>query len=197
MSKIVLAALLVALIASAQAQMPPMSMNMPQAAPPRPGDAAMNCEQIGQEMADLLKKSGFGKNREQNMRDACTLRGDRKVNPADGRKAQVGVMGNAMTTMAAFSNPRVMRLGMLAEEKNCAANAPKPATTAAKDPCDDLQPVKARTASEPDQGAPNTVDPFRTTGIRAPPAPSAGDGADPFVQRGVVSPPASKKAPPK
>jgi hypothetical protein len=170
MNRKVLATLLAALTVGAPAQMPPMGMKMPQAGPPQPGDAAMSCDQIGQEMAGLLKKAGVGQNREQNLRDACTLRGDRKVNPADGARAQAGVMANANTTMAAFSNPRVMRLGMLAQEKNCAASGPKPAKTAPKDPCDDIQLDTAPTPSQPSQAAPKTGDPFVDSGTIARPA---------------------------
>lgn len=169
MNRIFLATVLAAFTVAAQAQMPPMNMKMPQAGPPQPGDATMSCDQIAQEMAGLLKKAGVGQNREQNLRDACTLRGDRKVNPADGAKAQAGVMANANTTMAAFSNPRVMRLGMLMQEKNCAANAPKSETTARKDPCDDIQMTKAPPSARPSQAAPKTGDPFVDSGTIPPP----------------------------
>ena len=110
--------LTLALISSAAAQvMPPgmpqgmQMMQMAAPSPPRPGDASMTCEQIAREMGEFIKKSDISKNAAQNRKAGCALRGTSSLSAAEQNRATATVMGNAMTTMSTFNNPRLMRLG--------------------------------------------------------------------------------------
>ena len=86
--------------------------------------------------------------------------------------------------MGAFNDPRLMRLGLLAQERHCAENAPRPPPGPPAEACANTGDAQAtpsipRPAGKESSGP---ADPFAPKGKSAP-APVAPAGSDPFARR--------------
>jgi hypothetical protein len=201
--------LLGVLATSAEAQMFPGGMKMAEPSAPRPGDAAMTCEQLAREMHDIMKKKNLGKDAPQALEAGCELKRAaptaaeyaamtapsptavtaQRNKAAEMSRTAAPVMAHAMTTMTALNDPRLMRLAMLSEEKQCAAALEPPQERVEQvDACGNEQPETLR-ASSPMPGNPGSADPFRAA--QPPPSPASDGASDPFAQRAAPAP--SKK----
>ena len=186
--------LCVVLIAPAVAQdrstLPDVSsmMQMAEPAPPRPGDAAMTCEQIAREFQSILKKKNVQPHKP-DTKAACELRHAMAVTPAEQaamsgpsaqaeavrqqkaaqmQQATADMMEANRPMMEAMNDPRLMRLAILADEKHCAIEAEEPPAQApAADPCG--SGVGMATPAIP-----------AVTGGVVPPAPATSARSDPF-----------------
>lgn len=190
--------LLSAIVPVASAQTPPGSLPMPQMvepSPPLPGDAAMTCAQIGAEMRTIMQK----RNVEQQVKNAgvsCDKRRAMEMTTADqaammaqaaspaaqaATQAKLGeagpamldVAGNAGGLMAALSDPRLMRLALMADEKQCELQAPAGDDHQASDPCAaESADAQATRVPTPAASGPN---PDATPGKPTPPQPRPAD----------------------
>jgi len=108
---------------------------------------------------------------------------ERKQQPAR-QQATAGMMDGVADIVTVFNDPRVMRLSLLAQERQCAESAPRPPPSepSSSDGCDDAgaTPTALSTTGTPD-GAPPTgpADPFAP----APKSKAAPAGSDPFSKR--------------
>jgi hypothetical protein len=182
-------------------------MKMAEPAPPRPGDAAMSCAQIGQEMQSILKKKNVRPNAQRNTKAACELQRSMTLTPAEQaalsnpspqaellreqKSAQIqaatqNMMAANSGMMEAMNDPRLMRLAILADEKHCAFEEQEP-------------PAQAPVADTCGSGV---VTPAMVTGGVVPPAPASTGRPDPFkpvakppVTAPAVTPPSSPVTP--
>ena len=172
--------LLAGLVAAAPAQMPTMAAP----AAPRVGDALLTCAQIAREVGEILKKKNLGKAAADSQKAACALkRGNMNA-------ANVGaMMAQAQPMMSLMNDPRLMRLAMLAEEKQCSLEEPAGQARANEpDPCGDVSPNAARNA--------NAQGPFQAPTPTKPPV-AAGGAPDPVVSAGAPTAPAKPSKTPR
>ncbi len=155
--------LMAGLVATASGQMPPMAAP----AAPRAGDALLTCAQIAREIGEILKKKNLGKTAADANKATCAAK------RTNINAASVGaMMAQAGPMMSLMNDPRLMRLTMLADEKQCAMDPPAESTGAQEpDPCGDNPAATSREAI--------SVDPFQAPRSARTPAAGSG-GTDPF-----------------
>jgi hypothetical protein len=177
-----------------------MQMQIAEPEAPRPGDAALTCEQIAREFQSILRQKNVQPPSPADTQAACEMRAAMALTPAEQaamssntpqaqalreqksaqlQQANQGLMAANRPMLEAMNDPRIMRLAILAEEKHCAIEgAESPAQAPVADPC-----------------GPGVVTPAMVTGGVVPPAPASGAASgrtDPFKPASsVVAPPAA------
>jgi phenylpyruvate tautomerase PptA (4-oxalocrotonate tautomerase family) len=195
--------------------------------PERPGDGALSCAQISQEMSAIMQKRNLQQvahtSKDQICRGKKVL--DRqsaekqklaasqtpalvaaslapspatnvivaKVNAENmaleqrqqpaRQEATAEMMSGVGGMMGLFNDGRLMRLSLLAQEHQCAQNAPRPPPREPADSCenaDEPHPTPA-VARPPGKESSGPADPFGLKGKAAPAASPVG-GADPFAK---------------
>jgi hypothetical protein len=199
-----------------------MQMKMAEPEAPRPGDAAMTCEQIAQEFQSILRTKNVRPDSQANTQAACDMRAAMAMTPADQaamsantpqaqalreqksaqmQHANQRLMATNRPMLEAMNDPRIMRLALLADEKHCAiAQEEPPAQAPVADPCGPGVVTPAMVTGgivppAPASGASSgRTDPFKATTPAVAPPPAAGT-SDPFVKQGSKTPPPAEKQP--
>jgi hypothetical protein len=86
------------------------------------------------------------------------------------QQAQANMMSGAGDMMSVFNDPRLLRLSMLAQERQCAQSAPPPPQAKPADACEGNDEWIAASS------------------IPRPPGKETSGAADPFAQRGKSTP---------
>jgi hypothetical protein len=192
----------------------------------RPGDKALSCAQLGEEMSAIMQRRNVSKVAAESKGKICRgkkvldRQSEEKVklsqtqtpalvaaslaaSPATNaivakvnaenmaleqrqqpqrQQATAEMYSGVGGIMGAFNDPRLMRLGLLAQEKHCAQNAPRPPPgPPAGEACEEDGQAPVMT----DAPAPATAgraDPFAPKS-RPAPATTAPAGNDPFARR--------------
>ena len=197
-----------------------MQMKMAEPEAPRPGDAAMTCEQIAQEFQNILRTKNVQPDSQANTQAACEMRAAMAITPAEQaamsantpqaqalreqkaaqmQGANQQLMERNRPMLEAMNDPRIMRLAILADEKHCTiAHEEAPAQAPVADPCGPgvVTPAMVTGAVVPPAPASDArgrTDPFKATpAVATPPAAATGD---PFVRQGSTAPPPAEKQP--
>jgi hypothetical protein len=197
-----------------------MQMKMAEPEAPRPGDAAMTCEQIAQEFQSILRNKNVRPDSQANTQAACEMRAAMAMTPADQaamsantpqaqalreqktaqmQQANQQLMAANRPMLEAMNDPRIMRLAIMAEEKHCAiAHEEPPAQAPVADPCGPgvVTPAMVTGGVEPPApasgAASGRTDPFKATPAVATPAAAT---SDPFVKQGSKAPPPAEPQP--
>ena len=199
-----------------------MQMRMAEPEAPRPGDAAMTCEQIAQEFQSILRSKNVRPPSQADTQAACQMRAAMTVTPAEQaamsantpqaqalreqktaqmQQANQQLMETNRPMLQAMNDPRIMRLAILAEEKHCAIEgAEAPAQAPVADPCGPgvVTPAMVTGGVVPpapaSTAASGRTDPFKTTTPAVAPPPAA-DTSDPFVKQGSKAPAPAENQP--
>ena len=107
--------------------------------------------------------------------NADTMTLERRQQP-ERQLANAEMLAGMGDMMSAFNDPRLMRLGMLAQERQCAENAPPPPENPPAEACEHADEVAGPAAAAIDT-PPGPADPFAP---RRKPAPAS---TDPFSRR--------------
>ena len=106
------------------------------------------------------------------------------------RQATTEMMSGVGGMVGLFNDPRLMRLGLLAQEHQCAESAPRPPPKAAAEACDNTDEARptASIPRPPGKESSGPADPFAVRGKSKPAAVAVGENdaaakSDPFALR--------------